>query len=484
MKCPKCGCEIQDGSLYCSFCGEDIRIVPDFEEDLDETIQQNIQNIIVDIEQENDEKEAQRDKRTICGTGRKRKFLISGLIALGVLLLFLILGLIYINTQYSASYHASKAQKYVTEEKYDDAIQLYRQALDLDPTNVTYRIALADLYYITGDMKAYEYRLRNLLSLPECTGDTLQLVYEKLIALFLEQSNIDALNTLILDSTNPTIKKMFAGYVAEAPTFSVNEGFYSNIQVLKLSNNGKGKIYYTLDGTEPTTKSIHYTTPIFLNSGDYYVKAVFVSEEGISSEIISKRYFIDDSVVAAPEININSGEYSSPVLLEVLDNQGDVYFTTDGTLPTLQSKLYTEPIPVPLGNTVYKIARIVNGVVGEVAERNISLTCYTSFTPQNAVDAVVQYVQSIGRIWDASGRFDDTNAAFLYEYLYPLPIQGVGDYYVIAEVLRNTQNVLNRTGTFYALDIYKGTMYLLSKDHFGQYQLVEINKEENSHAWE
>ena len=31
MKCPRCGSEIKDGRLFCEKCGEEIRIVQDFE---------------------------------------------------------------------------------------------------------------------------------------------------------------------------------------------------------------------------------------------------------------------------------------------------------------------------------------------------------------------------------------------------------------------------------------------------------------------
>ena len=42
MKCPKCGNELEEGKLLCEQCGEEIKIVPDFDIELqsqkDETI--------------------------------------------------------------------------------------------------------------------------------------------------------------------------------------------------------------------------------------------------------------------------------------------------------------------------------------------------------------------------------------------------------------------------------------------------------------
>ena len=38
MKCPNCGEEMAEGSLYCEHCGEDIHIVPDFEPELEKSI--------------------------------------------------------------------------------------------------------------------------------------------------------------------------------------------------------------------------------------------------------------------------------------------------------------------------------------------------------------------------------------------------------------------------------------------------------------
>lgn len=35
MKCPRCGNELKDGMLFCEHCGEEIRIVQDFEPEME-----------------------------------------------------------------------------------------------------------------------------------------------------------------------------------------------------------------------------------------------------------------------------------------------------------------------------------------------------------------------------------------------------------------------------------------------------------------
>ena len=38
MKCPKCGERLKKDFLYCEKCGEEIRIVPDFEPEIENSI--------------------------------------------------------------------------------------------------------------------------------------------------------------------------------------------------------------------------------------------------------------------------------------------------------------------------------------------------------------------------------------------------------------------------------------------------------------
>ena len=127
--------------------------------------------------------------------------------------------------------------------------------------------------------------------------------------------------------------------MAMEPEFSLQEGYYTSIQPLKLTTFGSGKIYYTTDETEPGEHSLLYTAPILLESGDYCIKAVYINENGISSPVVTKNYHIEIEELSAPEVTAVSGDYEFPINIEVTDGY-DVYYTTDGSDPTQNSTVY------------------------------------------------------------------------------------------------------------------------------------------------
>ena len=63
--------------------------------------------------------------------------------------------------------------------------------------------------------------------------------------------------------TNPCFPVLKA-YVSTEPVFSLDDGKYSEVQEVTLSASGE-TIYYTTDGTNPTSSSTKYTEPILLN---------------------------------------------------------------------------------------------------------------------------------------------------------------------------------------------------------------------------
>lgn len=77
------------------------------------------------------------------------------------------------------------------------------------------------------------------------------------------------------------------------PTFSVEEGTYDSAQSVEISCTTDGAtIYYTLDGSDPSTSSTEYTSAISI-SETKTLKAIAIKEEMENSDIASATYTIN-----------------------------------------------------------------------------------------------------------------------------------------------------------------------------------------------
>jgi M6 family metalloprotease-like protein len=152
--------------------------------------------------------------------------------------------------------------------------------------------------------------------------------------------------------------KMLVGEETATPVADPVSGtaFDSDI-IVSLSTTTVGStIYYTLDGTEPTTASTVYTAPITI-SQTTTLKAIAKKTNFYVSDVLTENYVINQSV-AQPTASLPSGNYPrwTQIELSTATSNANIYYTTDGTTPDESSTLYQFSIVIDHNFTLKAIA--------------------------------------------------------------------------------------------------------------------------------
>lgn len=141
---------------------------------------------------------------------------------------------------------------------------------------------------------------------------------------------------------------------ATAPTFSVAEGIYNTTQSVSLGSTTDGAtIYYTIDGSNPTSSSTVYSTAIDVTTSTT-IKAIAIKAGLTDSEIASAAYTLK---VLAPTFSVAEGDYDDEqnVELSCATDGAKIYYTFSGT-PSSKSILYSGAINVSDIKTIRAIA--------------------------------------------------------------------------------------------------------------------------------
>jgi hypothetical protein len=151
-----------------------------------------------------------------------------------------------------------------------------------------------------------------------------------------------------------------------APTFSTGTGtYYAPISVSISDATSGSVIYYTTDGTTPGSASARYSGPVPLAS-TATLKAIAIAA-GVSSAVSSATYTI--SAPLTPSFSTGTGTYYAP--LSVTINEGTkcaaVYYSTDGSTPTSNSRIYSGPIAIGVTTKLQTIAQCQGGAPSPIA---------------------------------------------------------------------------------------------------------------------
>lgn len=149
-----------------------------------------------------------------------------------------------------------------------------------------------------------------------------------------------------------------AGSAASSPTFSPAPGTYTSAQSVTVSDTTPGAtIYYTTDGTTPTTSSTKYTGAITVSYTET-INAIAVVSGLSNSTVASGVYTLNLPLAQTPVISVASGTYTSIQTVKISDATlgAKIYYTTDGSTPTANSTPYKTALSVSTSETLNAIA--------------------------------------------------------------------------------------------------------------------------------
>jgi beta-glucanase (GH16 family) len=152
--------------------------------------------------------------------------------------------------------------------------------------------------------------------------------------------------------------KVSALPVAAPPKLSPAGGKYTRPQKVTITDSTPGAaIYYALHGATPGTHSARYSTPLEVESTES-VEAIAAASGYSNSTVTRGDFTIDELQTAEPEFLPAGGVYGKEQKVAIADKTPDasIYYTMDGSVPTLTSTKYTGRIPVTGKETLRAIA--------------------------------------------------------------------------------------------------------------------------------
>ncbi|MEG1291372.1 MAG: chitobiase/beta-hexosaminidase C-terminal domain-containing protein [Lachnospiraceae bacterium] len=260
--------------------------------------------------------------------------------------------LIKYNQRNSFDYQRNKGIAYEEKKEYEKAEKYFEQALKLEKENLEVKHRLVEIYLSLEERDSAIDMLKDIISLDSSDMDAMQ----KLIELYAAVEEYDEIQKLYIKTKDSNAQKLFEGYAVSTPVFETDPGTYKKKIMLTLSCQENCKIYYTQDGSNPVKNGIEYTKEIELTEGSVTIRAVSCNQHDIYSEEIEGTYTIAFQAPETPKVIPDSGKFNIPQNITVEVPKGcRVYYTWDGSIPTVNNAQYTEPIEVPEGNNILSL---------------------------------------------------------------------------------------------------------------------------------
>ena len=370
MKCVNCGAHIKDGSIYCSVCGKEARVINGYT-----SLEDDLLHSLLREGAENKTGQRSSNKKRLTREEQvriqRRKQQMPILVTSAILVVCILIGIgikTYIDhkNDNSYEYQMEMAASEVVDHNYEVALRYYARALAIRPTDITCRMEMVEIDMLRSDYDSAIVLLQEVIQLDESYEEA----YELLIDIYKERNQYDQIRNLAKLTKDPTVLKLFEGYLIDQPVLYPEDSKHKTAIKITMFSAADEPIYYTLDGSDPTKDGILYVKGIDLKqTGEYVIRAVCKNiESGVYSEEVKKKYSLSIEPPDAPRTTPAGGTVFSELTYVTLYAEEDcsIYYTWDGSTPTDASEKYSIPIEIPEGENILS-AIAVNEHTGQTS---------------------------------------------------------------------------------------------------------------------
>ncbi|MBP1585877.1 MAG: chitobiase/beta-hexosaminidase C-terminal domain-containing protein [Lachnospiraceae bacterium] len=295
MKCEICGTEIPEGTLYCPKCGKDVHIVPDFKEFAERKAEDTVRNLLNDLDGEeadfgrspegaNDERPVRKKEGFTEEKQSKYGWTRFALLAASIMILASV-SLGFINMSGRTDFLLESAREAAISGDSAQAKAILEGIEAKDAADVDALLYLAKLYKEDGEMIKYENLLLSVIGMSFATSEQNAESYEKLLTIYENAGDYVSMADILLGCNNVEVKEKYIDYCIMTPEFNLDSGYYGTDQLFKITIPGRGRIFYTLDGTDPDLYSSEYSVPLLLTKGEYDFRVCVLNPYGIWSAV-------------------------------------------------------------------------------------------------------------------------------------------------------------------------------------------------------
>lgn len=275
----------------------------------------------------------------------------------------------------SGDAYATLGRQKILEGAIVQAVHALEIAQSKDPNNLEILMDLGAAYEANNRLDRAELAYRRAIQYKSIYPEP----YRRLIALFMETNReYEALQCMALAferTEDESFETMLANARPPYPRVDIQGGNFAEPFDLTLTAPMEGaEIRYTLDGTDPFLGQV-YTAPIYMDEGGWTLRSVCVVGNLVSQEqnqVYTVRYPAPD--MPKPTLAVKTYSSVQTVGLRAGKDVIAIYYTTDGSEPTLESKVYTSPIQLRVGKT--RIRAIAVNSAGKISnEMDLTYEC-------------------------------------------------------------------------------------------------------------